>query len=112
MRSKLRELKQTSSVTTYNAEFLRLSMQLSDLGELEATSYYLTGVKEEIRNYVVSNEANLTDLHNIQLACLRQDQNMNCRLKTRHPNTTDALLVNASEKSKERQPTYVSGHPR
>src|SRR5690348_7767662 len=53
IRSKLRELKQTTSVATYNTEFLKLSMQLSDLEESEATLYYLTGIKEEIGNYVV-----------------------------------------------------------
>ena len=48
-------------------------MQLSNLEGPEAIAYYLSGIRDDIRSYIVSHEANTTDLESIQRACLRQD---------------------------------------
>jgi hypothetical protein len=76
VRSKLKNLKQTGSVQTFNHEFQKLSMQLLNLEGPDAIVYYLSGIRDDIRSYIISHEANTTDLESIQRACLQQDHNM------------------------------------
>src|SRR5262249_9490920 len=73
VREKLRNIQQEGTVCEYNAGFRRLTMQLTDLGFAEAKFAYLRGLNPHIRDLVRTQKDNLTDLHTLQLSCLRLD---------------------------------------
>jgi len=72
IRSKLRNIKQTGSVSEYNAAFRRLTMQLIDLSSAEAKYEYLRGLKPRIRELAQSRD-DIDDIRKLQLLCLRLD---------------------------------------
>ena len=73
IRNKLFNLKQNASVADYNASFMRLKQQLTNLGTDDAIFAYLRGLNPKIRELVRSQKDNQADLRMLQNACLRVD---------------------------------------
>jgi len=96
VRNKLRELKQKGTVAAYNAAFRRLSMQIT-MSFDEAKYVYLQGLSSRVRDLVRTKDE-LTDIRELQLACLRLEDNG----KTSHGDlqTSKAFTVNASSKTR------------
>ena len=77
IRNKLFNLKQNASVADYNASFMQLKQQLTNLGTDDAIFAYLRGLNPKIRELVRSQKDNQADLRTLQNACLRVNTTSN-----------------------------------
>src|SRR5665213_798815 len=73
IQNKLFSLKQSASVADYNASFMRLKQQLTNLSNDDAIFIYLRGLNPKIREVVKLQKDNQADLRTLQNACLRVD---------------------------------------
>ena len=73
IRNKLFNLKQNASVADYNASFMRLKQQLTNLGTDDVIFTYLIGLNPKIQELVRSQKDNQADLHTLQNVYLRVD---------------------------------------
>src|SRR5665213_1632332 len=77
IRNKLFNLKQNVSVADYNASFMRLKQQLTNLGTDDTIFAYLRDLNPKIWELVRSQKDNQADLCTLQNACLRVDTTSN-----------------------------------
>jgi len=92
VRIKLRNLRQKGTVAEYNVAFRRLSMQITMAFE-EAKFVYLQGLSPKVRDLIRTKD-NLTDIRELQLACLRLDDHG--KPSQGDSRVSEALVVNTS----------------
>jgi hypothetical protein len=97
IRRKIHNIRQRGSVAEYNAAFRKLSMQVTMEFE-EAKFAYLQGLSPKIRDLVRTKD-NLTDIRELQLACLKLD---NIPTQSEYRDDSSALMVNTSSRNKPR----------
>src|SRR5262249_55086011 len=93
IRNKLYSIKQRGTVAQYNAAFRRLSMQI-DMDFQEARFIYLKGLTPNIRDLVRTKD-NLTDIRELQLACLQLDDHEKSTAID-NARDSDALVANTT----------------
>lgn len=95
---KLRYLNQGKlSVSDYVENFTYLTMQLPGLREQDAINFFLSGLRQDIRQMIESNTMNLTDISTMKLAAIRQERILNPKPARPHPRDDGATALTTSE---------------
>ena len=83
MQNQLHKLRQSKSICKYNDEFMRTSLDISDLSTAEALNKYLAGLKPSVQTHVESQ--NLTILNLAMVMADRSDLITFIKLKIFQP---------------------------
>ena len=107
IRTLLQQLQQGNmTVKDYIQKFNKYRIQLTSLGKEEEKSYFMNGLKDDIRKSIKINIDNLKDLQSMQAAARRIDSDTT-------PNDTDQTkaFVNVSTPKKTKDPEFFKNIP-